>query len=161
MNFVRFVMLLALSLWLGALIFFPVVAATAFGVLPSTHLAGLIVRGCLLKLHWIGFVCAALFLICSIFYNRTLLGRARTFAFSHVLIMFMAALTAISQFSIIPKMEALRLAASEIDLLPPGSPIRVQFNSLHVWSTRVEGSVLVLGVIVLYVTSRRLASARP
>ena len=75
--------------------------------------------------------------------------------------MFMAALTAISQFSFIPKMEALRLAASEIDLLPPGSPIRVQFNSLHLWSTRVEGTVLVLGLIVLYVTSRRLASERP
>src|SRR5205085_3094304 len=117
MNFVRFLMLLGLSVWLGALIFFPVVAATAFSALPSTHLAGLIVRGCLLKLHWMGFLCAALFLVSSIFYNRILLGRARTFAFSHVLIMFMAALTAISQFSIIPKMEALRLAASEIDLL--------------------------------------------
>ena len=45
-------------------------AATAFGALPSTHLAGLVVRACLLRLHWMGFVCAALFLICSIFYNR-------------------------------------------------------------------------------------------
>src|SRR5438874_13433258 len=124
MNFVRFLMLLGLSVWLGALIFFPVVAATAFGALPSTHLAGLVVRGCLLKLHWIGFVWAALFLICSTFYNRMLLGQARTFAFSHVLIMFMAALTAISQFSVIAKMEALRLAASEIDLLPQGSAHR-------------------------------------
>lgn len=154
-------MLLALAVWLGALVFFPFVAATAFLALPTTHIAGLVVRGSLLKLHCIGFVCGAVFLACSLVYNRSLLGRTRLFAFSHFLIVTMLVLTAISQFGIIPHMDSLLQAGGEIDSLPPGNPIRVQFDSLHVWSTRVEGAVLVLGIILLYLTSKRLATTRP
>jgi uncharacterized protein DUF4149 len=154
-------MLLALAVWLGALVFFPFVAATAFSALPTMHMAGLVVRGSLLKLHNMGFVCGAIFLVCSLICNRVLLGRARVFAISHVLIVLMMALTAVSQFRIIPQMESLRVAAGEIDQLVPADPIRVQFDSLHVWSTRVEGAVLVLGIVLLYLTSKRLATTRP
>ena len=161
MSFLRFLMLLALAVWLGALIFFPFVAATAFSALPSTHLAGLVVRGSLLKLHDIGFACGAVFLICSLIYNGVWLGRPKIFALSHILIVLTLALTAISQFRIIPRMESLRVAAGEINQLAPSDPIRVQFDSLHVWSTRVEGMVLVLGIILLYLTSMRLATTRP
>ena len=154
-------MLLVLSVWIGALVFFPVVAATAFSSLPSAHLAGLVVRGSLLKLHAIGFVCGAAFLLCSLIYNRTMLGRARAFSLGHVLMLFMLALTAISQFVIIPKMESLRAAAGEISTLAANDPIRAQFDSLHVWSTRVESAVLVLGISLLYVTTQRLATTRP
>jgi len=38
--------------------------------------------------------------------------------------------------------------------------VRLQFDSLHVWSTRIEGTVLVLGLIVLYLTTQRLARSR-
>ena len=161
MRFLHFLMLLALAIWIGALSFFPVVAHTAFFDLPSQHLAALVVRGSLLKLHWMAFGCGIVFLISSLAYNRAILGRARAFAFSHILIVAMLALTAISQFRIIPTMEALRVAAGEINTLAPGDPIRAHFESLHVWSTRIEGAVLVLGLILLYATSRRLASTRP
>jgi len=160
-NFLRFLILLTLAIWLGALIFFPVVAATAFSALPSAHMAGLVVRGSLLKLHDIGFMCGAVFLACSLIYNRALLGRARVFSFSHILIACMLALTAISQFRIIPQMEALRITAGEINQLAPADPIRAQFESLHVWSTRVEGAVLVLGIVLLYFTAKRLTATRP
>jgi hypothetical protein len=69
----------------------------------------------------------------------------------------MAALTAISQFKIIPGMDNLRLSAGEISTLPASDPIRAQFDLLHTWSTRLEGVVLVLGLIVLYLTSHRLS----
>ena len=161
MSFLRFLMLLALAVWLGALIFFPFVAATAFSALPSTHMAGLVVRGSILKLHCMAFVCGAVFLVCSLIYNRALLGRFRPLASSHILVIVMLALTAISQFRIIPSMESLRIAAGEINQLAPGDPIRLQFESLHVWSTRVEGMVLVLGIIVFYLTAKRLATTRP
>lgn len=154
-------MLLALAVWLGALIFFPFVAATAFSALPTAHLAGMVVRDSLLKLHTMGFMCGAVFLICSLIYNRALLGRARVFAFSHVLIACMLGLTAISQYRIIPRMESLRVMAGEINHFAPADPIRAHFDSLHVWSTRLEGTVLVLGIIVLYFTSKRLAATRP
>ncbi len=161
MNFLRFLMLLALAVWLGALFFFPVVAATAFSALPTAHTAGLVVRGSLLKLHDIGFVCGAVFLLGSLIYNRVLLGQSKAFAISHILIVCMLALTAISQFRIIPQMEALRIAAGEISQLAASDPIRVQFESLHVWSTRVEVAVLLLGIILLYLTAKRLATTRP
>ena len=82
-------------------------------------------------------------------------------ALSHILIILMLVLTAISQFRIIPQMEALRVAAGEINLLATTDPIRTQFDSLHGWSTRLEGGVLVVGIVLLYVTARRLGSTRP
>ena len=56
MSFLRFLMLMALIVWLGSLIFFPVVASTAFSVLPTTQLAGSVVRRSLVILHWMGIV---------------------------------------------------------------------------------------------------------
>ena len=149
-------MLLALAAWVGALIFFPMVAQTAFTNLPP-HAAGLVVRGSLLKLHCMGFICGVVFLASSVIYNLIVLGKADILSVRHVFIGFMLALTAISQFHIIPRMDALRLAAGVISSLPASDPVRAQFDSLHAWSTRIEGTVLLLGVLLLYLTSRRLA----
>jgi|SRR5450432_1517014 hypothetical protein len=160
MTFLRFLMLLALAVWLGGLIFFPVVAQTAFTVLPSTHMAGLVVRGTLLTLHRMAFICGVVFLTSSLIYNRAAHGTARTLSLSHLLVLVMLALTAISQFAIIPKMDTLLVPQVEINSLPPGDPVRVLFDSLHVWSTRLEGTVLILGLLVLYATSRRFNSSR-
>jgi len=150
-------MLLSLAAWLGALIFFPIVAQSSFAALPSAHLAGLVVRGSLLSLHWLGVGCGLIFVAASLGQNRYCQGFARPGSASHILVALMLVLTAISQFKIIPRMDALRLAAGEISSLPANDPVRVQFDSLHVWSTRLEGIVLVLGLVVLYLTSRRLA----
>ena len=160
MGLLRFLMLLALAVWLGALIFFPVVAQTSFTVLPSTHLAGLVVRNSLIALHWMGFVSGIVFLACSLIYNRLALGRLRAPALSHILVIFMLALTAISQFKIIPRMDALRVSVGEISTLPTGNPIRAEFNSLHIWSTRIETAVLLLGLVVLYSVARRFSNSR-
>jgi uncharacterized membrane protein YhhN len=159
MNFLRFVMLLALAVWLGALIFFPVVAHISFSVLPSTQLAGLVVRDSLRQLHWMGFISGVAFIAASLAYSRMMNGKARTFRFSNLLVILMLALTAISQFKIIPRMDAIRAVAGGIASMPADSPLRAQFNSLHVWSTRIEETVLLLGLIVLYSTSRRLAGS--
>ena len=158
--FLRFLMLLALAIWLGALVFFPFVAQTAFTVLPLPHLAGLVVRDTLGGLHWLGLLAGSVFVGASLIIGRIATGRARPFRLAHILVVAMLALTAISQFEIIPRMERLRTAAGEISSLPGENPIRAQFDSLHAWSTRIEGTVLVLGVFVLYLTSRRLASER-
>jgi hypothetical protein len=99
-----------------------------------------------------------LFLITSLLRNRTMLGRMHTFALSHVLVTVMLVLTAISQFRVIPRMDALRALAGEIALLPATSPVRIEFDSLHAWSTRIEGTLLVLGLVVLHLTTRRIAA---
>ena len=61
---------------------------------------------------------------------------------------------------IIPKMDAILAAAGEISALTPDNPIRLQWDSLHVWSTRLEGTVLILGLIVLYATACRFTSSQ-
>jgi hypothetical protein len=160
MSVVRFLMLLSLVIWLGGVVFFPVMAQTSFSELPSLHLAGLVVRSWLLKLHWMGFGAGFLFLAASLTDNYVIIGRARMFSLSHLLVIFMLALTAASQFAIIPQMDKLRVSAGEFGSLVADSPIRVQFDSLHAWSTGIEKAVLVLGLAVLYLTSRRLSSGR-
>ncbi len=160
MKLLRFLMLLALAIWLGGLIFFPVVAQTAFSILPSSHLAGEMVRDSLRELHWMGFVSGVVFLASSLLYNRAMLGRTRAFGLPHILVAAMLSLTAVSQFRIIPRMDSVRASAGEIASLSVDNPIRQQFDSLHTWSTRVEETVLLFGLIVLYSTSRRIGSSR-
>ncbi len=159
MTFFRFLILLSLVTWIGALIFFPVVAQISFTVLPSPHLAGLVVRNSLIALHWMAFACGIVFLACSLICNRVLIGRFRVTALGHILVILMLALTAISQFKIIPRMDTLRASAGELSALPAGGSIGAEFNSLHIWSTRIEGAVLILGLLVLYSAARRFSSS--
>lgn len=159
MSFLRYLMLLSLVVWLGGLIFFAfVLAPTAFAVLPTRHLAGNVVARSINALHWIGLVSGILFLVCSLAYNRLARGSAQPFAARHILIVLMLALTLISQFGIIPRMDTLRASLGEIDSVPPTNPARMQFDALHVWSTRVEGGVLLLGLVAVYLTAAAFSS---
>jgi uncharacterized membrane protein len=156
MSVLRFLMLLSLVAWIGGLIFFAfVLAPTAFSVLPTTHLAGNVVGRTLSKLHWIGIVSGIVFLISSLLYSRTTDGTAHIFAARHILLCLMLALTLISQFGIIPRMDTLRASLGEVSSVPVDNPARVQFDALHVWSTRVEGAVLLLGLVVVYLSASR------
>jgi uncharacterized membrane protein len=159
MSFLRYLMLLSLIVWLGGLIFFAfVLAPTAFAVLPSRHLAGSVVGRSLGTLHWMGIVFGLVFLASSILYSRLTKGTPHVFAARHVLICVMLALTLISQFGIIPRMDMLRASIGEIDSVPPNNPTRMQFDALHVWSTRVESGVFLLGLVVVYLTAAALSA---
>jgi uncharacterized membrane protein len=150
MSFLRYLMLLSLIVWLGGLIFFAfVLAPTAFSVLPSRHLAGTIVGRSLGTLHWMGIISGIFFLASSILHNRVSKGTVHLFAARHLLICLMLVLTLISQFGIIPRMDTLRASIGEIDSVPA----RTQFDALHVWSTRVESGVFLLGLVVVYLTA--------
>ncbi len=156
MSFLRFLMLLSLIVWLGGLIFFSfVVAPTVFSVLPTRHLAGSVVTRSLNALHWMGIVSGIVFLASSMIYTRLSTGSAHPLAARHVLLYIMLALTLISQFGVSPKMAALRASMGEIDSVPATDPARVQFNALHAWSTRLEGGVFLLGLMVVYLTASR------
>jgi uncharacterized membrane protein len=162
MSFLRYLMVLSLVCWIGGLIFFAsVLAPTAFQVLPSTHLAGNVVGRALGKMHWIAIVCAIVFLFSSLLYSRLAEGTTQVFAARHILIFVMLCLTLFSQFWIIPKMDSLRASVTDFATVPLTDPTRVQFDALHVWSTRVEGAVLLLGLIAIYLTASVLGrSAR-
>jgi uncharacterized membrane protein len=156
MSILRFLMLLSLIAWIGGLIFFAfVLAPTVFapGVLPNTHLAGNIVGRALGKLHWIAIVSGIVFLGSSLLYSRLTDGTAHVFAARHVLICGMLGLTLLSQFWIIPRMDALRASVTDFATVPLDNPARVQFDALHVWSTRVESAVLLVGLVVIYLSA--------
>jgi uncharacterized membrane protein len=156
MSFLRFLMLLSLVAWIGGLMFFAfVLAPTVFapGVLPNTHLAGNVVGRALGRLHWIAIVSAVIFLASSQLYSRLTEGTPHVFAMRHVLIGLMLGLTLLSQFWIIPRVDTLRASVGDFATVARDNPTRVQFDALHVWSTRVEGAVLLLGLVAVYLTA--------
>jgi len=154
MSFLRYLMLLALIVWLGGLIFFALVLApTAFSVLPSRHLAGNVVGRSIHAMHWMGIVAGIVYLISSLIYARMTTGTFQVFAARNMVIVLMLVLTLISQFGIVPKMDSLRASIGDIDSVPANNPARMQFDGLHIWSTRVEGGVMLLGLISAYLTA--------
>jgi len=157
MSFLRFLMLLSLVIWIGSLIFFAfVLAPTAFQVLPNTHLAGNLVGSVLNKLHWLAIISGIVFLVTSLLYSYLTQGTAHLFAMRNVLIVLMLALTLFSQFWIIPRMDKLRASVGDFATVPLTTPARLQFDALHVWSTRVEGAVLLLGLVAVFLTASAL-----
>jgi len=153
-------MLLALIVWIGGIIFFAFVEApTLFAVLPTTRLAGDVVSASLTKLHWMGLISGTVFLICSLFNNQMKHARPRPFMASHIFVVLMLALTAVSQFSITPRMRNLRAEMQAVDNLALNASPRLEFDRLHQWSTRLEGGVLFLGLGVAVLTARRFGSS--
>ncbi len=159
MSFVRYLMLLSLVIWIGGLIFFAFVMAPALfnpSILPTRQLAGNVVSRTLGVLHWMGICCGVVFSITSMIDARAVNGVAEPFAARNLLIYAMIILTLISIFGVAARMEDLKRQMVVIDNVPPDDARRVEFNRLHVWSTRIEGTVLVLGLALLYLTARRM-----
>jgi len=144
----RTLLYLALIVWLGAEIFFPVVAAITFGTLQgATHTAGTIVGELLRILHGIGIVSGLVLLALLALAPAWHIYKPRTVLAPMALVVLMLACTAYSQYGIIPLMERDRLAAGgEIDTTDVNNPTTVHFNQLHNRSERVEGVILLLGI---------------
>jgi len=160
MQVLRFLMLLALVVWIGGIVFvFFVVAPAAFsGLLPTHDLAGRMVGHCLNALHWMGIVSGVIYLLASLLYSRFTKGFARPFAARNVVIALMIILTAISLFAITPKMDALKSEMGIIDNVPQSDSRRMEFNRLHGWSMGLESAVLLLGLGTVFLTGKTLSS---
>jgi hypothetical protein len=149
----------ALSVWIGALVFFgAVLAPIAFSQLPplfatpaaGIHAAGLVVGSSLVRLHWIGLLCGLIFLVIMVIarlHYRTILPQA-------VLVLVMLVLTAYSQFSIIPRMDTARdSVGGNVDAVAANNPGRQIFDQLHQRSVHVEGLILLCGLGALVATA--------
>jgi hypothetical protein len=157
MSILRFLMILSLVVWIGGLIFFAVMAQTAFSVLPSRHLAGSVVGSALGKLHWMALVSGVIYLLASVLYTRLSRGSFQIISARHIVVLLMLALSLVSQWGITPRMHALRTSLGEIDTVPPSDPARIQFNRLHVWSEQIEKGVLLLGLLAIYLTAQQFS----
>jgi hypothetical protein len=158
----RTLLYLALIVWLGAEIFFPVVAAITFMTLRTdTHTAGTIVGQLLRILHGMGLVSGMIALALLALAPAWAIYNPRAVLAPMGLLVLMIACTAYSQFKIIPAMERDRVAAGGvIDAVDADNPSRVHFNKLHNRSEHVEEAILLLGlatvVLVASAETRRI-----
>jgi hypothetical protein len=144
----RTLLYLALIVWLGAEIFFPVVAAITFTALrPDTHTAGSIVGELLRILHGMGVVSGMVALALLALSPAWGIYKPRTVLAPMTLVVLMIGLTVYSQFAIIPSMERDRIAAGgAIDVADPANRTTAHFNKLHNRSEHVEEAILLMGL---------------
>jgi hypothetical protein len=152
----RTLLYLALIVWLGAEVFFPVVAAVTFTtVAPDTHIAGSIVGQLLRILHDVGFVAGIVALALLALAPAWNIYKSRNTLPPMILLLAMLLGTAYSQFVIIPAMDRDQVAAGgAIDTTDKANPITQHFDSLHHRSTNVEGAVILLGIAAVVFLAR-------
>ena len=152
----RTLLYLALIVWLGAEVFFPVVAAITFMTLqPDTHTAGSIVGQLLRILHNMGLVSGIVALALLALAPAWGIYKPRTVLAPMVLLVLMIGCTCYSQYSIIPSMERDRIAAGgDVNAADLANPSRIHFNRLHVLSERVEEAVLLMGLAGVVLVAR-------
>ena len=157
----RILISLLLTLWLGGVMFFAVVAAIAFRVLPDKYSAGLVVRNALLALHTEGLVAGSLLLLLLLLAGWTqAYGRAVTGPL--LCIVAMLGLTGFSQWGVMPRMEKDRLAAGgEIARAPTGDPPRGEVARRHRARGWLEEGVLLAGVAAVGLLALPAGSQRP
>jgi Domain of unknown function (DUF4149) len=152
----RSLLYLALIVWLGAEIFFPVVAAITFTTLqPDTHTAGTIVRELLRILHGMGLVSGMVALALLALAPAWGIYKTRNVLVPMALLVLMIGCAVHSQFGIMPAMERDRVAAGGvIDTSDSTNAITIDFNKLHNRSEDVEMAILLLGVATVVFVAR-------
>lgn len=142
----RSLIFLLLILWVGGSMFFPIVAASAFSVLP-VHQAGAVVGRSLktLQLEALG---AGILLFVLLAVAQRMRAFSRNLIAPMVLVVLMLGLTAFSHFSIIPRMDNDMVdAGGMIEAVPANNPYRQDFNRLHHESVHVFSAVLIGGIL--------------
>jgi hypothetical protein len=156
----RTLLYLALIVWLGAEIFFPVVAAITFMSLqPNTHAAGNIVGQLLRILHGMGLVSGMVALALLALAPAWGIYKPRAVLPPMGFIVLMIVLTAFSQFVIIPNMERDRIAAGgAIDTSDSTNSNTIDFNKLHNRSETVEEAILLFGLLTVVLVAKAESS---
>jgi len=152
----RSLLYLALIVWLGAEIFFPVVAAVTFQtLLPNTHMAGSIVGELLRILHGIGLVSGMVALALLALVPAFGLYKPKSVLVPMALVVLMMGCTVYSQFGIIPAMERDRVAAGgAINTLDATNANTIDFNKLHNRSEDVEMAIMLFGLVTVILVAR-------
>jgi hypothetical protein len=147
---------LSLIVWLGAEVFFPIVAGITFSTLqPDTHSAGMIVGQLLRILHGMGLVSGMVALAVMALAPAWGIYKPRAMVAPMALIVVMMAFTTYSQFRIIPAMERDRIAAGgSINATSPPDATTTDFNKLHNRSVVVEEAILLMGLATVVLMAR-------
>ena len=142
--------ILLLGLWLGAACFFSfAVAPSAFGVLPSRELAGLVVNRTLAVINYSGFI-VGLLLLASSHVSRQNVSRFRL-RLEQGLLLLLTAACSFGQFVIAARLSDLRgQIGRPIDAVAVDDPLRIAFNDLHGYSVTVLMTAMIAAVAVFF-----------
>jgi hypothetical protein len=144
----RTLLYLSLVVWLGAEVFFHVVAAIAVSTMqPDTRAAGSMLCALLHILHTMGLVAGPVALVMLVLAPFLRVYKPRMVWAPMALLALMIALTGYSQYDVIPAMARDRIAADGAEDSPDtANPYWIHFNRLHSKVEHVEEAILVLGL---------------
>ncbi len=157
----RFLEMLSLGVWLGAIIFLAYgLAPVAFSVAPTRELAGAIVGQSLTRLYVLSYICAAVFLLGLVIEQQAGGTTPAKSAWIIVLVIVMALLIVANHQFVGAKLQSLRVemkaAFGSIDATPKDNPLRQSFGRLHGVSTLLMMGDMLLGLAAFYLNLRRL-----
>jgi Domain of unknown function (DUF4149) len=160
-TFLRMFIYFAIVVWLGAELFFPIVAQVTFAALaPQTHNAGQIVGALLAVVHHEGVICAVLIAIALIGARHAGIYSRKDMLSLLALVVLMLGITVISEVFITPRINTYVVqAGGSIDAIPPGDPNRIAFEKLHQASVHAEEGVILFGLAFVVLLAR--AEGRP
>jgi hypothetical protein len=145
----RFLKVFTLGTWVGSMIFFGFAAAALFTTLSSPDQAGNVVAILILRLHLFGIIAAVIYIVVALIAARSWRGFVQP---ASILVELMLLATLFSQLWIVPTMGNLRTQMGSYVTTAASSPLKQQFDHLHVISVRLEGCVLIAGIVALFLT---------
>ncbi|MCC6329936.1 MAG: DUF4149 domain-containing protein [Acidobacteria bacterium] len=156
MKFLFDIRLLLIGLWLGAAVFFVGVAQSAFAVLPTRELAGMVVNRTLLILNVSGIIIGVLLFAGSLIGNGA--GKRVLLWLERVLLVLIVAACAVGQFVLGFWLQLTRAQMGKpVDEVAVDDPLRIQFNNLHNYSEWVLMAAMVAALIAFFVMANRRA----
>ncbi|HXT86491.1 MAG TPA: DUF4149 domain-containing protein [Verrucomicrobiae bacterium] len=145
----RFLKVFTLGTWVGSMIFFGFATGVLFSQLKNIDEAGNIVAILIWGLHILGIIAAVIYLVVALLAARNWRGLVTPAA---ILVELMLLATLFLQLWIMPTMDHLRQQMGSYLNTAASNPLRQQFDHLHVLSTRVEGAILIAGIVALFLT---------
>jgi uncharacterized membrane protein len=148
----RFIYLLSIALWIGGMAFFSFMAAPSiFKMLPREE-AGKVVSDIFPKYYWQGLICGAIALVASVALGMrerwNILLIVRTIMIGVMVIGILYSVVILQ-----PKIQAVKAQITSFESLAPTDPLRLEFGRLHGRSFSMNAAVLLLGVIVVFITT--------
>lgn len=145
----RFLKVFVLGTWVGSMIFFGFVAGVLFTTLANPDQAGNIVQLLIWRLHLLGIIAAVIYMLVALLAARSWRGFVQP---ASILVELMLLATLFSQLWLVQAMQNLRNQMGSYVNTAASSPLRQQFDHLHVVSVRLEGCILIAGIVALFLT---------
>jgi hypothetical protein len=149
MKFLSDIRSLLLGVWLGAAVFFILVAQSIFATVPTREMGGTLVTRILAILNYAGLGISIVLLLTSLISAE---GKKKAVLWiERVLLLVTGAACAVSQFVFSWWLLMLRTQMGRpIDEVPADDPLRIQFNNLHEYSSWALIVAMFAGAIAFF-----------